>query len=272
MNGQPLFLLPLVRTVSILIGTWLFAQHLPRRSAFVPRFAAIALCIAAAVLFVDWLGFMQFDFLTREHFLAWGIVTRSALLAALVGIVLACFETSAWSALFCSILGFTLEGAAEGLTMVADVAVGVDPSAIPMSAEALSIALCSVLIYLAVYSTYIRAVNRADVEEIDDNRLFAVFIAVVLVTVAFGQITQVLFRSDADRALVAALELVRVALCAFILFAAYEVLYSARLREEVAAIEGLMRSREDQYRISRESIDAINVKCHDIRHQIRGLG
>lgn len=32
-----------------------------------------------------------------------------------------------------------------------------------------------------------------------------------------------------------------------------------------------MAERERQYRLSRENIDAINIKCHGLRHQIRQL-
>ena len=51
----------------------------------------------------------------------------------------------------------------------------------------------------------------------------------------------------------------------------YELLVSRRLQVERATTERVLAERERQYERSRENIEAINVKCHDIRHQIRRL-
>lgn len=37
-------------------------------------------------------------------------------------------------------------------------------------------------------------------------------------------------------------------------------------------VEQLMKKEEAQYRFSKETIDSINLKCHDMRHQIREIG
>ena len=51
----------------------------------------------------------------------------------------------------------------------------------------------------------------------------------------------------------------------------FELLYSSSMKIQNATIERLMRDRERQYELSRDTIDAINMKMHDIRHQIRHL-
>jgi hypothetical protein len=43
------------------------------------------------------------------------------------------------------------------------------------------------------------------------------------------------------------------------------------LKNEIQAINQLRYQEEKQYRMSKESIDLINIKCHDLRHQIRSL-
>lgn len=40
----------------------------------------------------------------------------------------------------------------------------------------------------------------------------------------------------------------------------------------MAISERLLRERVRQYEVSQATIEAINVKCHDIRHQIRHFG
>ncbi len=45
----------------------------------------------------------------------------------------------------------------------------------------------------------------------------------------------------------------------------------ASLQDEIRAINQLRYQEEKQYHLSKESIDLINIKCHDLRHQIRDL-
>ena len=51
----------------------------------------------------------------------------------------------------------------------------------------------------------------------------------------------------------------------------YELLVNRKLASERDTTERLLAERERQYEQSRESIEAINIKCHDLRHQIRSL-
>jgi len=271
MSALPMFSLPLVRVAAVLLGTWIFSRRLPHRPRFALRTAVAASTLVILVLTVDWLGFVRFDHITRSHFLAWGLATRTGLLACLVAAVLACFETGVWGALFRAALGLTLEGIAEGMTMVIAAVLGLVPETTPMAFEALLLAACAGIACLLVSITYARAIDRSGAGEFADNKLLPVFAIAVLVAIAFGQVTQTLSRSSLDRGMVATLELIRICMCAFVLFSAFEALYNARLKADMAATEALMHSKESQYALSRETIDAINVKCHDIRHQIREL-
>ena len=62
-----------------------------------------------------------------------------------------------------------------------------------------------------------------------------------------------------------------VALCVYLMYSSFEIIYTRRLQMNMAAIERLRASEARQYAMSRENIEAINIKCHDIRHQIRHL-
>lgn len=53
-----------------------------------------------------------------------------------------------------------------------------------------------------------------------------------------------------------------------ILYASYRTL---TLRTEQQVLRQILRDREAQYAMSRESIENINRKCHDLKHQIRAL-
>ena len=60
-------------------------------------------------------------------------------------------------------------------------------------------------------------------------------------------------------------------LCGFTLFSEQKILATRQLATEREVERRMAAERERQYQLSRKNIDAINVKCHDIKHQIRSL-
>ena len=68
------------------------------------------------------------------------------------------------------------------------------------------------------------------------------------------------------------LRLVHTVASAFMLFMEYELLYRRSLERDIATIGRIRADGARQYELSRENIDALNMKFHDIRHQIRHLG
>lgn len=58
-------------------------------------------------------------------------------------------------------------------------------------------------------------------------------------------------------------------LCCFIgLFYIFEMFYSNNIKNQMKIIEEIQKKESSQYKISKETIDMINIKCHDFRHQI----
>lgn len=49
----------------------------------------------------------------------------------------------------------------------------------------------------------------------------------------------------------------------------YVILYSAHMRAEAATARQLAEDERRQYQLSKDTIEAINQRCHDIKHQIR---
>lgn len=70
---------------------------------------------------------------------------------------------------------------------------------------------------------------------------------------------------------VAALRVGHATLCVFTLIAELKILLARQLATEREVERRMALERERQYRLSRSNIDAINMKCHDIKHQIRQL-
>ena len=172
---------------------------------------------------------------------AWGVtgldvggafVVFSTLIAVFVGAILFIFDVRPWTALFCATAGYTLQNIASGLIELIRMAVtGRSNVSLDEPLSAIVSIGVPLAIYLAGYWLFVRRVFR--------------FLLL--------------------------LRLVHPLICVFVLFAEYELLYAKHADDERAETERLLAERERQYRLSRENIEAINIKCHDIRHQIRHL-
>ena len=57
----------------------------------------------------------------------------------------------------------------------------------------------------------------------------------------------------------------------FMLLLQVLVLESARERTELYTMQRLWRQEQKQYQLIKENIEALNIKCHDLKHQIRHL-
>lgn len=58
----------------------------------------------------------------------------------------------------------------------------------------------------------------------------------------------------------------------FILIIQFSLLVQRNLEDELKIINQMWRKDYDQYQIASETIEQINYKCHDMRHQIRTIG
>ena len=60
--------------------------------------------------------------------------------------------------------------------------------------------------------------------------------------------------------------------CLLLLQWQFGLIQSKRLQSELEITQRLLLQSQEQYKISKENIDLINLKCHDMKHQIREIG
>lgn len=59
--------------------------------------------------------------------------------------------------------------------------------------------------------------------------------------------------------------------CVFVLLTQSGMLERGKDRHEIAIIRGLLEKEKTQYALTKESIELINIKCHDLRHRLREM-
>ena len=252
------------------VPTFLIARRQPQRDGFVKRFiAAFALLLAFNLVasVVVWIGMTNDAFADYRNII--NAVAYTLYLVVLVQLVLHCFDTSVWNALFCATSGYTIQnlgsGIGEFIRILVQLVTGTDYS--ELFAAIISNVTIAVVIVI-YYFVFIRKVDRIGRLGEDSRNMFGMLVLVILGVIAFDIIVRGLERAGAEPGFLLALRVVHFAVSNFILFAEYEMLYNASLRAEVAAQELLAGERERQYQLSRETIAAVNRRVHDIRHKV----
>lgn len=126
------------------------------------------------------------------------------------------------------------------------------------------IAACAV-IYCAGYFLLFR--NQEEIEDRTGN------IKNLLLSIVVFLATDVLAKVASTQGLSGNI-LLRVSLSISIilaLFFQFQVMKASKLEQEKQKMENLLVMEQEQYRLSRETIDAVNRKCHDLKHQIRDI-
>lgn len=266
----------LVTFGSAVAGVGMFAWRLERRPGFARRglaLVAAGAAICAVLLVLPEPGSPADPSLAVPYPVQ--LLMFSALLAIMVAVVLWLFDASVWTALFCCTAGYAIQNFASGLTELVWTVAGVTEAADPtLGGHLIRFALntaCILAVYVPFYRVFARHVGREGLEQVSDRALIAIMVVVMLGIIGFD----LLIKDMADRGLPFAYELaLRCAhglTCGLTYALEYELLVSRRLQVERATTERVLAERERQYERSRENIEAINVKCHDIRHQIRRL-
>lgn len=271
-------LVPVVETIAPVL---MLASARPGARPFARRVAITLLAIVAVTLAVSPPAYLAIlnspdpERINRIYSLASSVV----ILLAMVPVSMYLYETSIWQALFCAGAGYTIQNLASGtsefltllfshclgVTATPSIRTGMDVGCIPVAALVTLLPLA--VVYTLAYLAFIRPTQREGLGDVEDHGMLAVLILVILVVISFDVLIKSLGDVSGFWTLVA-LRGVHGVVCCFVLFVQFEILSKRSLELELAQSQRIASERERQYRLSRANIDAINVKCHDIRHQI----
>ena len=250
----------------LIVPVVLLSLRLPRRPHAAARALAVLLALVAVAIVPLASGIVTgLDVLQA-------FVVFSALLAVCVGAVRLVCDVRAWTALFCATAGYTLQNIASGTVVLLQMLVtGRTSAPLPEPLATLVALGVPTVVYLVGYWLFVRRVTLRGLLNVENHLMLSMFAIVVIVVIGLDLLIKGITLTGAPFRYLILLRLVHPLVCVFVLFSEYELLYAKQADDERAETERLLAERERQYRLSRENIEAINIKCHDIRHQIRRL-
>ena len=258
-----------VATVAqIALAMLIFAWPLPRRPHFWARLGGLAAAgIALTLVGVAVAGATGISTTVGPARVLAEFVLFSMVLVLAVPVLLVLFDTSVWVALFFATAGYTLQNLASGAEGLLVFTLG--ERTIPLELAETAAVTC--IVYLLGYLAFALPVRRHGLADVEDHAMLVVVAAVLLVVIAFDLVNKSLPALGASTGDVVLLRVIHGISCVFMLTVEFELLYTRSLRTNVAAME---RARADDAKgleASRSNVQAINVRMHDIRHQLRDL-
>lgn len=126
------------------------------------------------------------------------------------------------------------------------------------------------LVYCIVYLCFARRIRRDGLYGLD-NRFLSCFVLIMLFLVLVLNYMRMLYLPLEDRYTYLITSLYAIIGCVFALFIQAGLFQHSQLEQKLDITEHLLHSRQEQLKISEETIQCINLKCHDLKHQLSAL-
>lgn len=270
-----LFFFRLIFMTELLLGEFLFSFRLPKKKGFAYKFPlAILACYAFA---------LAFPIPTSNAF--YSMMMFFVMFVFTVGMAFIVFDVNWKMILFTFICGYTIEHIAYELYfsfnnffIAGDSKPGgiYDYDELKLFANALDLCIYLVVfvnIYWLMYLFFGRKIKSEHLFDKEDNlkiiSIGSLFIVIdIIINSAVSYYTEIHY----ERIYVGIIALLNVLTCFFGILFIFELAFKNDLKRDYAVMQEIRKEEKKQYMISKETIDMINIKCHDFRHQIRELG
>lgn len=262
--------------LSIFVGIGLFCSLYPIKGRSWTRLGTCLLaCVGLSFLSTCNVMFVRPAVTQLLGSFASGLPTTAFFL-----LVLACclplsrfaFELGRWDAIFCCTAGYI----AQNIAHMSWVALSsLIPSFAALDAPVSAACKCIVfaVVFALIYQTVIKNIHANRLEGEGDAKTILVLIGVMAVNI----ILSTLINELGDLGTLHPVELLTLCLTQMLVSALtlvldYQILFSNRMQADAVATRQMMEDQRRQYELSAGTIEAINIRCHDIKHQIRSLG
>ena len=242
----------------VLLAEHLFARFLTQRERYPLRLImSCVVCLLIAFLFP-----VPSD--NPAMLIPYGIFMYVTLFCVAGAGLLLCYKESGWSILFCAVTGYTIHQLASAFHDLLRSLLPFIPEILPyLFAVGATIVVC--------YFALAGGIRKAGTIRIDNKKMLALSAVVLLVDVVLGLVSMVFEMEGASPNHLMLFAFYNGLSCVFVLWILFSLLANKRLELEVTVMSQLLEEEKKQYQMSKDNIEIINLKCHDLKHQIRQL-
>lgn len=246
-------------------ATMLFAYRCPRH----PRFGLRAGLSLAAILVICRIFASTYHGDLRAE-----IVYSAVLIATFITCLKLCYKNSFWTILFYFGSGFMTWYIADRCIIVIASLCSLSPQLAGYFVEGTLSHIflyCGafIVVYLLIYSTIGRRMRRLDGSEIPaSNAILLILVVCILTPIFYFESSMI---ANYNLFYYTLLNVGEIIYYMSMLIVQIVMLSSAKEKTEFDTLQKLWLTEQKQYKLVKENVEAINIKCHDLKHQIRHL-
>ena len=257
----------------VLLGEHLFARFLTHRENYPARLIGSCLvCLLGAFLFPVPEPITAVT-AASGSVIPFGMLMYLTIFGLSAAGLWFCYQEDACSILFCALTGYTVHQLASALNDLAGLLYRMASHASDLPAG------IKILFYLVTLAAAMGGcqtalagrIRRFGQIRIDNKKMLGLSGLVLVVDVVLGLVNMLISADGGRLDYQALICFYNATSCVFILWLLFGLLANKRLELELSFLEQMLAEEKKQYQMSRETIDIINVKCHDLKHQIRRL-
>lgn len=186
----------------------------------------------------------------------------------LIGIVYLCLDENIWTALFVASSGYIAQDMAGSVKQI----VKQIPFSANLAAQDFGVLLVDLFCYGSVFTLlffFFRPYTRNREDNFDSKLKAVMSVAVLVLCIGMARLTQ---DNPARNATAAVAESIyAIIVDALMLLLQFGIMERARLNNRVEALRELIHQQYMQYEASKESVELINEKYHDLKHMMNSI-
>lgn len=246
--------------IELMAAEVIFLYSFPRRTRFPLRCAvSVAACMLLAFLFPMPAGIKFTWYYSLIRFL---VIFFLSFAAALI-----CFRARALVTLSACSAGYAVQHIAFHCLNLVEY-IPADFSRVTFGGFNVIMLPVYAVVYVIMWLLFGRAAAKNAYYENYDGRLAVTALTMVLICVGITRIA----REEAGGVITISNSLYSVLCCMLALVMQFNLYRFIRLAAENATVRSLRERDKKMYEITKSTIEAINIKCHDLKHQIYSSG
>ena len=253
--------------MTLCLSEAMFLFGAERRRQFPLR---ITLSVAAVTVLETCFGFVVGTVVVACSYslaarIAMNILAYTLIFCATFAACIVCFSEKPYDLLFCCLSGYMIQHIADSIPT--DWIVPYGYTAVHIAVRSALFIAFYMIAYIVFGRRFVSLLGEAKSVGLHRNMLslmsaLCLFIAVCVGYIAFEY-------SSESPTLYALLSVCQAAFCIFVLWAQYMILVSRKNIRDAMVTERLREMERKQYEFVKSSIDAVNIKFHDIRHMLK---
>lgn len=179
-----------------------------------------------------------------------------------------CYKEDKWAIFFCTIVGYTIGQLASAFNEVLYYICMHYKSDIHENAVFFfSLAVT----YISAYFIFVPQIRKYKEISIDNKRLLLLSTSVLFIDIIMGLVVRILSLESPRYDYLMLLHLYNALSCVFILCIQFTLLSNRHMEIEMQVMSKMLEEEKKQFLMSKDNIELINLKCHDLKYQIRKI-